>query len=210
MNNVPQFPEEDIPSILSVFYQHGKRLTKKKDSETEIKINGRLARILIRDPLFRDGHLRLDYEAEYLKDNAAIDSDEGNYRFDFRITASCPHPETIFVIEAKRLNIISKDGQKRSNASEYVVKGMMRFTNRKYAQFMHKHSMLGYVFDSQIEDAIDSIKQVIDTKADELEVKSDFSKSDISCNAPIYSTKHRSHPNECEIFHLLLSVPTEA
>ena len=54
-----------------------------------------------------------------------------------------------FCLECKRLNVVHH-GRVRSEASQYVAEGMLRFVSGKYARAVHDGGMLGYVLNGDI------------------------------------------------------------
>ena len=62
--------------------------------------------------------------------------------------------------ECKRLNVIN-GGSRKSLATEYVTKGMMRFVTEQYAEDLPFGYMLGYVLDGDIPFALTKIAEAI-------------------------------------------------
>jgi len=205
----PQFPLEDIPRVLEAFYHCGLTLTKTTENESEPDLTRKFTRHLTREGIFRDGPLRLDSNIEIFRDDTDWSSPKIDGILDFRVISSIAHSEVYFAIEAKRLNVVFK-GKKSSLATEYVKEGMMRFSTKKYAPCMNKHSMLGYVYDSNVQNAITAVKSAVARLQKELDMPSpNFSLSEIVKNIPIYSTEHRQGADACEIFHMFLPIPTK-
>jgi len=88
-------------------------------------------------------------------------------RIDLRLIAG--HREDVyFAFECKRLNVLSKNGTRRSLAGEYVDEGMMRFVSGKYGRNLDKGGMLGYVMDGKTQDAITAVSKAIGRRAQRL------------------------------------------
>ena len=65
----------------------------------------------------------------------------------------------------------------------------MRFVSKKYAPEMKKHSMLGYVYDCNIPEAINSVVNAIYKFPKELAMdKIEFASADITPETDVYST----------------------
>lgn len=88
--------------------------------------------------------------------------DLGRLDIAFRPTGlSGPPSESIyFCLECKRLNVLT-NGQIRTYASEYVLHGMMRFVSGQYSHAVRHGGMLGYVFDGNVQTAINSVAKNI-------------------------------------------------
>lgn len=90
-----------------------------------------------------------------------LDKSEGTVRGKIDICLlGCPDEDVYFAFECKRLRYPTRKGL-RSNASEYVEKGMMRFVEGKYSSGLPFAGMIGYVMDGRSAKAIDTIHQSI-------------------------------------------------
>ncbi len=56
-----------------------------------------------------------------------------------------PREEVYFVFEAKRVNVITRNGKVKSEATKYVNLGLMRFVSGQYSKGLPDAGMLGYV-----------------------------------------------------------------
>ena len=80
---------------------------------------------------------------------------------------SLQEQEIYLCLEAKRLNA-TISGTHRSLATEYVKEGMQRFVDGKYARSVRHGTMLAYVLDGDIDQAIQNIEKGIRNRLSEL------------------------------------------
>lgn len=161
------FPEEEIPYILSSILRVGVALRKKSEHEHENPITIRLCKRLRGIERFRDGPLKCHPQQAILSSDSDNDGIIG--WMDISISGVGGGSETYFAMEAKRLRYYYPSGKFETGNSDYVGdKGMMRFVTGQYASRMQTGAMLGYVFDGDIEAAWSSIGALIREKVEAL------------------------------------------
>lgn len=125
------FPEGHIPSILLSILRVGMNLHKQTPTDHEDWITTKLHRLLIHEPLFRDGPLQIDPQTDIVHTDADPETRTPEGRLDLKV--ACGHGyEVYFAIEAKRLRVSLPSGF-FPGGREYVKDGMMRFVNGQYA-----------------------------------------------------------------------------
>ena len=97
---------------------------------------------------------------------------QGQGRMDVAFSPMVPHEAYYFSLECKRLNIVVQ-GRRRSLAAEYVTQGMLRFVRRRYGNQVRHGGMLGYVLDSRIDLAIQSVQTAIMSRGHDLMIDGD-------------------------------------
>jgi hypothetical protein len=90
----------------------------------------------------------------------AIGEDLG--RQDIVFIPTIAREDIYFCMESKRLNVV-KDGKLRTNASEYVTHGMLRFVTGQYSKAVRHGGMMGYVLDGNVSHAIANVEDNIQT-----------------------------------------------
>ncbi len=199
------FPQKQIPIILSAILREGESIRKKTEKDREDWLSRRLCSRLIKIPIFRDGPLGIHPKQEILSSDPESDGAAG----EIDILVSCGRgSEVYFAIEAKRLRFTSSGGIFKTGSDEYVKNGMMRFVEGKYAPFMERGAMLGYVFDGDTETARFDIDRYISKKAKMLMLMTSkqFEKSGILPREPVYETHHDLNRRVFIIYHMFLEV----
>ena len=110
--------------------------------------------------------LRIDNELVELGESS--DVDQG--RMDIVFVPMLPTEDVYFCFECKRLNV-TRSGSTRSHATEYVIRGMMRFITGQYASRVRHGGMLAYVMDGNVARAINDVSAVIGRRHEELGVE---------------------------------------
>ena len=117
--------------------------------------------------------------------------------------------DVYFAFECKRLRVPYKSGI-RSNASEYVgVDGMMCFITGKYGKALVSGGMIGYVMDSDVITAIQSVKKAIHRNCTILCLvrNTGLSSCSIMSNEQIIKETRHNLPNRrFTIYHIFVAV----
>lgn len=78
-------------------------------------------------------------------------------RLDITFRPLLPREDIYFCLESKRLNV-TKDGETRAYASEYVRLGMLRFITGQYAKAVRHGGMIAYVLDGNVSRAMTNVE----------------------------------------------------
>jgi hypothetical protein len=113
--------------------------------EDTITIN--LVHLLRKDPVVRRICHWVDYQFEPFG-TAPNGAKFSKGKIDMAVLLDWEH-ERYVAYECKKLNVVHAGGRK-SLATEYVAKGMMRFMTEQYAEGLPVGCMLGYVLDGDI------------------------------------------------------------
>ena len=116
--------------------------------------------------------------------------------------------EKYLAYECKRLNVVH-NGSRRSLATAYVMKGLLRFITGQYAENLPVGCMLGYVLDGDVCYAYSSVRAAITSKQDDIGL-AEVPIQDISFDSvKRFASRHRRQLNgeEIEIRHALLAFP---
>ncbi len=117
--------------------------------------------------------------------------------------------EKYLAYECKRLNVI-RNGIRSSQSTQYVMEGILRFVQEKYAEYLPVGCMLGYVLDGDVEFADSRVREAITAKKDKvgLVVASIQDMPPIGCVTRFSSQHIRPSSNtKIEIRHALLAFP---
>ncbi len=112
--------------------------------------------------------------------------------------------ENYLAYECKRLNVMHRDGARRSLAGEYVDNGVMRYITEQYAENLPTGCMIGYVMDGDLDFARVRIRATMTASRAVLGLQ-----GDLRAQAPIgqfkrFATDHVSEGRSIEILHALL------
>lgn len=196
------FPDDLIPDILDLVLSAWEVFSKPKINDHEVPITKRFRatlrqqRDLVRLPVKIDREIRQD-------------DSEGNEkgRIDLVFTSLQRISEDVyFSFECKRLNIVSKNGKRKSLAKDYVVDGMMRYITLQYAYGLLCGGMIGYIMNSDSRTAIKAVDKQIKTQCKELRISppSGLSQSSIRENHPQIKETTHILPRQFIIHHLFL------
>jgi hypothetical protein len=200
------FPEGQIPLILSSIIRVGENLHKQTATDHEDWITMKLHRLLIREPLFRDGPIQVDLQPEIVFTSVDLEKRTPEGRLDLKVSSGFGY-EVYFAIEAKRLRVSLPSGL-FNGGREYVIDGMMRFVTGQYAPLMQTGAMLGYVYDGEIQKARADVDKHVKKMEISLKLKGQKSlfPSPILQERPIDETNHDLGKRQFTIFHLFLGV----
>lgn len=149
------FPVGLLPEVLELVVTTWQGFEKPTVSELETQINRRFAQDLRKNQILR--RLPFNVEREVPVDDTLFARELG--RIDLKFTAGYRH-DVYFGLECKKLNVAFQSG-KKTLAREYVVQGMLRYIQGKYAQRLIHGGMVGYVMDGQCDEAAKCVKAVI-------------------------------------------------
>ncbi|WP_414551096.1 hypothetical protein [Anabaena sp. CCY 0017] len=185
------FPDHLIPDILDLVLSAWQVFNKPQIDDHEVPITKRFRatlrqqRDLVRLPV------RIDREIPE-------DDSEGNEkgRIDLLFTSVQRISEDVyFSFECKRLNIVSKNGTRKSLAKDYVVDGMMRYVTSQYASDLICGGMIGYIMNSDSTTAIKAVDSQVKNRCKELRI----SPPSGLCE----SSLRQNHPQIKETTHIL-------
>lgn len=151
------FLERMLPDILELVVVAWRTLPSPITDDREDEITTVLCRALRENRTIRQ--LPLLVEIQMVELDPAIGQDLGRLDIAFRPTglAGPPNESIYFCLECKLLNVV-KNGHRRAYASEYVLRGMLRFVRGQYAKAVRHGGMLGYVLDGDLDRAIASVE----------------------------------------------------
>lgn len=159
------------------------------------------------DRLAKDAVVRrICHWIEYQYEPFGIDSNGSKFskgKIDFAVLLDWERGRYL-AYECKRLNVMH-NGRRSSLASEYVVRGMMRFMTEQYAENLPIGCMLGYVLDGDVAFAVAQLSKAIDAHPS-LGLNSGLSKAAPIENIERFLTTHkRISKRVIELRHALLS-----
>ena len=108
--------------------------------------------------------------------------------------------------ECKRLSVAHRDGGRRTEATAYVMQGLLKFTVGQYAENLPVGCMLGYVLDGDLEYAASRVREkIVECGQDVALVAGPRDEVAIGA-ATRFSSRHLRRPagDEIEIRHALL------
>ena len=197
------FPDNLIPDILGLVITTWQRFKKPHRNDFEVPITRRFREELVMEKDHR--YLPFSIWPESSETDPKTGKEIG--RIDIRFLHG--YKENVyFAFECKRLRVPYKSGI-RSNASEYVgVGGMMCFITGKYSRGLFSGGMIGYVMDSDVRAAIQSIKKAIDRSYTMLCLirNTGLSSCSIMSNEKIIKETRHNLPNRrFTIYHVFLA-----
>lgn len=125
-------------------------------------------------------------------------------RLDIAFIPLVPREDIYFCLENKRLNIL-KNRKLRTNASEYVRLGMLRFVTGQYSRMVRHGGMLGYVLDGNISGAMTNVEANISRRHEELRMISHsalFQQSSVLIGDSRIRETHHQRAHETFIFRI--------
>ena len=158
--------ESQVPDILALVRRTWQTMPPLAPDALEDPTTEELCRRLRQSRAAADLPFRIDIQLVELGES--LDSDQG--RMDIVFSPMVPTETVYFCLECKRLNVTKLD-YIRSYATEYVIRGMMRFITGKYAPQVRHGGMLGYVLDGNVAGAIGRVSAVIGRRCEELGMK---------------------------------------
>jgi hypothetical protein len=197
------FPDGLVPEIIDLVVTSWSGFTKPQPTDLEVPITKRFCVWLRGAKLDRQLPFNIWAESEEL------DQESGELigRIDLRLVHG-HREEVYFAFECKRLNVVR--GDKRSSlAAEYVQEGMMRYVRGQYAGALDKGGMLGYVMDGKVSEAIDFVREAIDSRRELLRLGVGGSLSPYRVcpkQKQVGETNHKLDRGGFLIYHLFLGV----
>ena len=158
------FPEELVPRVLDLITETWATCEKPGPSDHEVPTTRRLKLALKQAKDLRRLPLRVEREAT--EDDPHTGEELGRIDLKF-LPAVSANEEVYLAFECKRPNV-TKNGRRRTLASEYVTDGMSRFVTGQYAKAVPHGGMIGYVLDGRTNDAMRLVEKNIDARATDL------------------------------------------
>ncbi len=155
------FPSNLVPAIVDLLLTAWADLKKPDRTSGEVAITGRLRECLRQNRDLRQ--LPFSIWPESPERSLTGVTDRG--RIDLRFLAGYQE-DVYFGVECKRLNISTRNGRKRSGATEYVMKGMLRFVDGRYSCGLCDGGMLSYVMDGKVDEAVKAVEKTMARKCD--------------------------------------------
>ncbi len=198
------FPDHLVPDILGLVVTTWQRFKKPQPNDLEVPITRRFREELVREKSNRE--LPFSIWPESSETDPETGKEIG--RIDIRFLHGY-REDVYFAFECKRLRVPYKSGI-RSNASEYVgVDGMMCFITGKYGKALVSGGMIGYVMDSDVRTAIQSVKKAIHRNCTILCLvqNTGLSSCSIMSNEQIIKeTRHNLTNRRFTIYHVFVAV----
>ena len=193
-----------IPNILDLILAAWTKFTKPTSDELEPRITKRFRNQLRRE---RDiVKLPVRIGREVVEDDLATGEEKGRIDIQFTSPQSC-REDVYLAFESKKLNIVHT-GEWKSQATEYVKDGMMRFVTGQYATGLTDGGMLGYVMDGKVDKAVQAVNSQIKKQSNTLEMGASGSLGLSSLrpdNELIRETTHFLTDRNFVVHHLFLS-----
>lgn len=145
-----------LPEILDLVVASWEEMPSPASDETEDNITIALCRRLMQNRSTRS--LPFQVRTQVMELEPMPGEDLG--RLDIAFIPLVPREDIYFCLESKRLNVL-KNGVVRTYASEYVLRGMLRFISGQYSRMVHHGGMIGYVLDGRVSDAMSHVEDNI-------------------------------------------------
>jgi hypothetical protein len=157
------FIDPMVPVILKLVVTTWDAMQRPSATNREDDISRDLCRTLRQNRTARGLMFQIDTQVVEL--DPAPGEDEG--RLDIAFRPLIAREDIYFCLECKRLNVM-KNGQHRTYATEYVVRGMLRFIRGQYALAVRHGGMLAFVLDGNVSQAIQDVERNIRDRHAEL------------------------------------------
>lgn len=122
---------------------------------------------LCSDQIIRAAPIFIESQRELLPDDPQAAPKPIGY-LDICILFLTGSDKLYLAMECKRLNVMRAKNRTATQASVYVVKGMMRFVSGQYSPTLPLGAMLGYVMDGNMDTAYTAIRHQIEQHAQQL------------------------------------------
>ncbi|MFP4121718.1 hypothetical protein [Coleofasciculus sp.] len=198
------FPRGLIPEILEMVVSEWASFPQPNSNDHEVPITRRFRLVLIQSKNIKKLPVRIDREIP--EDNFETGEEVG--RIDLRFTHGY-REDVYFTFECKRLNIIRKDNQRESLATQYVEEGMMRFITSQYASGLLNGGMIGYIMNGDIKTALQAVNRGVESRCQELRINPPSglcTSSLIPTNTQVKETLHNLESRKLTIHHVFLPV----
>ncbi|NJL28853.1 MAG: hypothetical protein HC897_13655 [Thermoanaerobaculia bacterium] len=197
------FPEALVPEILKTILSAWQRFEKPLPDAHEVPMTRRFRVALIHEKGLRRLPVRI--EREVPEDDLETGEERG--RIDLKLSAAGSAREDVYLsFECKRLNVRTS-GRLRSLAGAYVIDGIMRFVDARYAFGQSHAGMIGYVMDGRVEHAAMRVGSAIQRDRVLLRLSSDgLVKSTILPGAEVIrETRHQLDAGLLALHHVFLA-----
>lgn len=199
----PLFPNDFLDDIIGRVFVAWDRIPKPITETLETRITKLLRHQYAYDPVIKQ--LPFQVRRELTVDDPESGDELG------RIDLCLLHgndEDVYFAFECKRLNVTFDSGFKTLAPAYVGEDGIGCFVAQKYSLGQTCGGMIGYVFDGQLEVAMESVKDRIKDKANEIALKSPglASTSLTVANDYLRETLHSTPNGEFAIFHLFVSM----
>ena len=199
----PLFPNDFLDNIIGRVFVAWDRIPKPITETLETRITKLLRHQYAYDPVIKQ--LPFQVRRELTVDDPESGDELG------RIDLCLLHgndEDVYFAFECKRLNVTFDSGFKTLAPAYVGEDGIGCFVGQKYSIGQTCGGMIGYVFDGQIEVAMESVEDRIKDKANEIALKSPglASSSLTVANDYLRETLHDTANGDFTIFHLFVSM----
>jgi hypothetical protein len=204
--------DSQVPDILTLVITSWESLPAPAANELENSITNRLCARMQNAPDRETFAFHIQPQDVILESN----SGEELGRTDIAFKPFVPSDKIYFCLECKRLNVRTPNAERpRTNFSEYVRNGMLRFISGQYAGAVRHGGMLAFVLDADLKAAMEGVRGNIQAAQADLGMTSpaDFSPSSIKpTDSRIKETNHlRAHNSEpFTIHHLFMAGDSNA
>ncbi|MCK4998259.1 MAG: hypothetical protein KAS23_01950 [Anaerohalosphaera sp.] len=199
-----QFPDSFVPRIVKLVLESNKTFkipTKKPNT----KLEDHITRLFC-------SHLRKhkDHSKHFFLINHQFDvlDNDGNVVGRIDLVFNHGHDEKVYYsFECKVLRVKRSSGKFAALYSQYVTEGIYRYFNGQYAQGLNKGGMLGYVMDSDVDKAVNGVRDAIENRRNELNMNANdtLGPSSESNSKLVKETVHKFGPgNRFLIYHIFL------
>lgn len=193
------FPDGLVPKILDLILEAWGCFPQPSNEELEPRITRRFRHHLIKAKKGTRLPFRISREA--CIDDAQTGEELGRIDIEF----SCGYDEGVyFAVECKKLNIYRK-GRRYSQARGYIMDGLMRFVDGRYAGGLDKGAMLGYVMDGRVDQALTSVNALVRSNWVMLQMAQQtglLPSSLLPANASVRETAHHLGGRHLTIHHV--------
>jgi hypothetical protein len=199
----PLFPNDFLDDIIGQVFVAWDRIPKPITETLETRITKLLRHQYAYDPIIKQ--LPFQVRRELTVDDPESGDELG------RIDLCLLHgndEDVYFAFECKRLNVTFDSGFKTLAPAYVGEDGIGCFVSQKYSVGQTCGGMIGYVFDGNMEVAMESVEERIKDKATEIALKSSGLNSTTLnvANDNLRETRHGTANGEIAIFHLFVSM----
>lgn len=199
----PLFPNDFLDDIIGRVFVAWDRIPKPITETLETRITKLLRHQYAYDPIIKQ--LPFQIRRELTVDDPESGDELG------RIDLCLLHgndEDVYFAFECKRLNVTFDSGFKTLAPAYVGEDGIGCFVSQKYSVGQTCGGMIGYVFDGNMEVAMESVEERIKDKATEIALKSSgLVSTNLSvANGYLRETRHGTANGEFAIFHLFVSM----
>jgi hypothetical protein len=198
------FPDLQIPDVIDLILRAWKGFERPRSRELEDAITNRFC-VRIRQlkesnrVLYR---FRIDPQCQLL-DHRGVILGIIDLQFSHGL-----REDVYLAFECKRLGLVYQGGW-RSNAGEYVGKGMMRFISEQYAGDLLTGGMIGYVMDGYVEKSVAAVNDAIQSASALLRLRPPFelrASSVLPDRPEVLETTHELPKGVFTMHHICLPV----